>query len=579
MKIWTEEEKRTYTASEDFKSNIENGFRYVDKTDLLIPLLNREHESTFFLRPRRFGKTLTLSMIRRFVEDTRDETLNAENRELFRGLKIMEAGEKYTRQMTSYPVINLTLQAVKGGSFDVAVDALQYLITKAYGEKSYLMNSPTLNENDKRYFERIFNGNDDRGKEASLNDFLFSLKNLTEFLRKDSGKRAVVLIDEYDVPLEKAYQDGYYSNMVSVIGPLLQNVLKTNSENLQFAVVTGCLRIAKEEIYTGLNNPDVNTVLSRNESDAIGFTEKEVKKLLDDSGVGDHIGQVREWYDGYRFGDSIIYNPWSVIKFIEDLTVSPDAPPLTYWANTSGNAIIRELAERADEETREKIERAMQGEEIRFSLQDNIVYSELYNNPDNVLNVMLYTGYLTATGFDGETIQARIPNLEVHKIYKKQIGDWFRESVKAFDVRALYTALTEGDSAKAEQILTDEFMAAMSYYDTVEAFYHGIMLTLMQLNRNYICVSNRESGSGRFDIIAKQRTRWELAIILEAKISEKGTDMLSDAREVAKQITEKEYYTELQREGYEKIMYYGISFFQKRCRVVKGETFTLPASF
>ena len=355
MKVWLEEEKRTCTASEDFKSNIENGFRYVDKTDLLIPLLNREHESTFFLRPRRFGKTLTLSMIRRFVEDTRDETLNAENRELFRGLKIMEAGEKYTRQMTSYPVINLTLQAVKGGSFDLAIGALQHLITKAYGEKSYLMNSPALNENDKRYFERIFKGNDDRGKEASLNDFLFSLKNLTEFLRKDSGKRAVVLIDEYDVPLEKAYQDGYYSDMVSVIGPLLQNVLKTNSENLQFAVVTGCLRIAKEGIYTGLNNPDVNTVLSRNGSDAIGFTEEEVKKLLDDSSVGDHFEQVSEWYDGYRFGDSIIYNPWSVIKFIEDLTVSPDAPPLTYWANTSGNAIIRELAERADEETREKI--------------------------------------------------------------------------------------------------------------------------------------------------------------------------------------------------------------------------------
>lgn len=573
MKLWSEKQKMTYTASEDFKKNMEAGFRYVDKTDILIPLLNAGHETTFFLRPRRFGKTLTLSMIRRFVEDTRDEKLNAENRDLFRGLKIMEAGEKYTRQMTSYPVINLTLQGVKGGSFDVALDMLQNIISDAYGEKSYLLSSSALDEKEKSYFRRIRGL--EEGNESTLGDFLMSLKRLTEFLRKDSGKRAVVLIDEYDVPLEKAYQDGYYSSMVSVIGPLLQNMLKTNSENLQFAVVTGCLRIAKEGIYTGLNNPEINTVLTQGKNDYIGFTEEEVRNLLTESGVRDHFDEVREWYDGYRFGDSKIYNPWSVIKHIEALNRTSSAYPLTYWANTSGNAIIRELAERADKETREKIEQVMQGEEICFSLQDNIVYSELYNNSDNVLNVMLSAGYLTATAFDGEAIRARIPNLEVHKIYKKQIGDWFRESVKTFDARALYAAFEQGDSAKVEQILTDEFMAAMSYYDTVEAFYHGIMLTLMQLNQNYICISNRESGNGRFDVVAKQLTRWELAFILEVKVSDKVTDLLLDARVGAKQIAEKEYFKELQREGYEKIMCYGISFCQKRCRVVQGETYTV----
>ena len=565
MKMWLENEKKTCTASEDFKSNIEDGFRYVDKTDLLIPLLNLEHETTFFLRPRRFGKTLTLSMIRRFVEDTRDERLNAENRELFRGLKIMEAGEKYTRQMTSYPVINLTLQSVKGGSFDVAFGMLQHIISNAYGEKSYLLSSPALNETEKAYFRSIRGQN--AGNGSMLEEFLLSLKRLTEFLRKDSGKRAVVLIDEYDVPLEKADQDGYYSRMVGVIGPLLQNVLKTNSENLQFAVLTGCLHID----YSGQNNAEINTVLTWGKNDYIGFTEEEVRRLLTDSGVGKHFDQVQKMYDGYRFGDSKIYNPWSVIKFIEDLKASPDAPPLTYWGSTSGNDIIRKLAEKANGETRGKIEQLMQGEEICFPLQDNIVYSELYNNPDHMLNVMLFAGYLTATAFDGETIRARIPNLEVHEIYKWQIGDWFRESVKMFDVKALYTALTQGDSAKAEQILTDRFMAAINDYDTAEDFYRTVILTLMKLNQKYICTGNRESGNGRFGIVAKQRTRWELAFILESKVSDKVTDLLSDARKVAKKTTEKE----LQQEGYEKIMCYGISFCQKRCRVVQGETYTV----
>ena len=570
MRMWLEEEKKTYTASEDFKSNQMEGFRYVDKTELLVSLLEREHETTFFLRPRRFGKTLTLSMIRYFVEDTRDETLNAENRELFQGLKIMDAGEKYTRQMTSYPVINLTLQSVKSDQFEDAYEGLTEIIRKLYQEKKYLLNSPSLDDLDLCYFERILWGRDKNGQEVSLRDYKISLQRLTEFVRKDAGKKAVVLIDEYDVPLEKAYQSGFYSQMVNIIGPLLQNVLKTNSNNLQFAVVTGCLRVAKGGIYTGLKNPDVNTVLSHRGSEAIGFTEEETKKLLSDSSVGDHYQQVKEWYDGYRFGDAVIYNPWSVIKFIEDLTVNPKAPPLTYWANTSGNAIIRELADRADEDTRGKIEQAMQGEEISFPLRDNIVYSELYKDPDNVLNVMLSAGYLTATSFDGEMIQARIPNREVLKIYRDQIGDWFRESVKTFDVQSLYQALEQGDAARAEQILTDEFMSAMSYYDTAEAFYHGVLLTLMQLNRNYLCTSNRESGRGRFDILAKQKTRWDLAYILEVKVSEEVSNMLSDARTGAKQIEQKEYFAELQREGYQRIITYCISFCQKRCRVVSG---------
>lgn len=572
MKLWLEEEKKTCTASEDFKKNQEAGVRYVDKTELLIPLLEGNHETTFFLRPRRFGKTLTLSMIRRFVEDTRDEALNEENRELFKGLKIMDAGEKYTRHMICYPVINMTLQTIKADRFSDAWQGLQDLILGLYSEKRYLLDSDALSEEDHDYYRRVLRGIDGQGKEVTKMDYLNSLKKLSYFLRKDSGRKTVVLIDEYDVPLEHAYSNGYHKEMVGVIGPLLQNVLKTNSDNLQFAVVTGCLRIAKEGIYTGLNNPEINTVLMSGKNDSIGFTEQEVRKLLKDSGFGDYFDQIKEWYDGYRFGDSVIYNPWSVIKHIEALNRSLASPPLTYWANTSSNAIIRELAERADTDTRAKIEQVMQGKEISFALRDNVVYSELYSDPDNVLNVMLSAGYLTATSFDGETIWARIPNREVRKIYRDQIGEWFRESVKTFDGRAFYAALEQGNAVQVEQILTDEFMSAMSFYDTVEAFYHGVLLTLMQLNRNYLCTSNRESGTGRFDIMAKQNTRWDLAFILEAKVSAKPADMLSDAKQGAKQIAEKEYCTELQREGYRKIMTYSISFCEKRCRVIWGET-------
>ena len=574
MRNWREEEKRTFTASEDFKRNLEDGFRYVDKTELLIPLLRRDHEATFFLRPRRFGKTLTLSMIRYFVEDTRDEKLNAENRELFQGMKIMNAGEKYIRQMTSYPVINLTLQIVASDNMEHAMDLLVSVIQSVYQKKLYLLEENRLNDPDRRFFQRIMYRKDELGQEASQADYVDSLRRLSEMLRKDAGKQAVVLIDEYDVPLEKAYQNGYYEEMVQVIGPMLQSVLKTNSDNLQFAVITGCLRIAKEGIYTGLNSPEVNTVLSHWGGDYIGFTETETRKLLDDSGVGDHFDQVKEWYDGYRFGNTVIYNPWSVIKHIEALNRAPDSPPLTYWANTSGNAIIRDLAAHANEKQREQIESLLQQGEITFSLRDNIVYNELFADPDNVWNVMLSAGYLTATEFDGDMIRARIPNKEVFRIYRDQIRGWFQETMKSFHVSELYLAMEQGNASEVERILNEKFLSSMSYYDSAESFYHGVLLTLMQLNEQFFCASNRESGDGRFDIMAKRKIAWDLAFVLEVKISEKDSDMMNDAREGIAQILENQYVKDLQREEYQKIMTYAVAFCRKRCRVIQGKTFS-----
>ena len=566
-------EETTSTGSEDFKRNRMDGKRYIDKTALLVPLLNGDHESTFFLRPRRFGKTLTLSMIRYFVEDTRNPELNEENRSLFQGLRIMEMGEKYTSQMTSYPVIHLTLQTASGDHFEDAFQSVKLLIQKAYGDKIYLLRSERLLQHDKLYFQRILLGSDDQGQEATIADYRISLKRLTEFLCMDSGTRAVVLLDEYDVPLEKAYQNGYYREMVGLIGPMLQNVLKTNSENLQFAVITGCLRIAKEGIYTGLNNPEINTVYSDRLSDAIGFTEPEVQKLLADSGFPDHYQEVKEWYDGYRFGETVIYNPWSVIKYIEDLTVNPKKTPLLYWANTSSNSIVRELANHADEVTREKAEKLVQGEEITFALKDDIVYNNLFTDPDNVFNVMLAAGYLTAVSSDAKEIRARVPNREVQMIYKSRFAEWFRESILTFDIQELYRMMEQGNAERMEEILTERFLASMSYYDTTEAFYHGVLLALMQLNTSFVCVSNRESGKGRFDIQCKRRAGRDLAFILEIKIVKRARDMIASSERAVEQVRNKRYASELEREGYRKILTYGISFCQKTCRITQGKTY------
>ena len=360
-----------------------------------------------------------------------------------------------------------------------------------------------------------------------------------------------------------------------MIGPMLQNALKTNTENLQFAVVTGCLRIAKEGIYTGLNNPEINTVISERNGDAIGFTDAEVQKLLADSGVAESFPDVKEWYDGYRFGNAVIYNPWSVIKFIEDRVVEPQCCPRLYWAGTSSNSIVRELAEHADNATREKAEKLVRGEEITIALKDDIVYDHLFQNPDNVFNVMLAAGYLTAVSMEVKTdridVRVRIPNREVRMIYKDKFAEWFRESIAAFDIRELYRMMEQGNTERMEEILTDCFLSSMSYFDTQEAFYHGVMLALMQLNREYLCRSNRESGSGRFDMVCRQQARWKLAFVLEFKVSASYRDMIADAKRAVDQISEKGYIADLLAEGYEKIMTYGFAFCAKRCRVIQGK--------
>ena len=452
MRDWFDENKKTSTGSEDFKKNIMNGIRYVDKTSLLAPLLGGTHETTFFLRPRRFGKTFTLSMIQYFVEDTRDPALNQENRSLFQGMRIMDMGERYTDMMTSFPVIHLTLQTVKGLTYETCYSTLVKLIGKLYSDNQWLLKSNTLDELDRHHFNRILYGKDENGQQIGQVDVTSSLHKLSLYMRKATGKEVVVLIDEYDVPLENAYRNGYYRKITEVIEPMLHNVLKANSDNLKFAVVTGRFHIVKGRISAGLNNPEINTVNSTLGGDAIGFTEAEVKHLLAYSCLEDHFDEVKEWYGGYCSGETVIYNPWSVIKFIEDLTASSSAKPKLYWCGTSENAIILELAKHADGTTREKTETLMQGGEITFALRDDIVYDNLFEDHDNVFNVMLATGYLTATETTATTVKARIPNKEVLEIYRQKLSQWFNESLSSFNAQELYAMMESGNEEQVEQI-------------------------------------------------------------------------------------------------------------------------------
>lgn len=570
--------RKTSTASEDFKKNIQSGKRYVDKTKILVSLLDLDHETSFFLRPRRFGKTLMISMLRYFLEDTLDEAKNRENRALFADMEIMREGAFYTEQMTSYPVISLTFQGIKGGTYETAYNLLVSIISAEYNRHRYLLDSDRISPEHKVYYQKILESiTREEGVPLPVSELVVSLQRLSGYLTAAHGKKAVILIDEYDVPLEKAWQDGYYEQMAAVVSALLQNVLKTNSENLQFAVITGCLRIAKESIYTGLNNPRIDTVLSRQFAGSFGFTEEEVRKLLSDSGLQDQYGLVKEWYDGYTFGNTTVYNPWSVINFIEDFEKEQNTVPGTPRAGTSSNLIIRELAARGSTAVKEKAEMLMRGEAIQFRERDNIVYSELTYHDDNVFNVMLHSGYLTAVSFDGENITAVIPNREVMKIYRDQISDWFSGSLGTFDVKNLYQSLLRGGStgaAEVQRILTEKFLSSMSYFDTQEAYYHGVLLALLQLNETYLVTSSREAGKGRFDLQSRERGFRRYAIIVEVKVTKTSRSLYADAKRAASQIRTKRYAIEALREGYETVFTYGISFFQKDCAVSAGEKYT-----
>ena len=557
---------------DDFRKLRESHFYYVDKTRLIEQLLLNWSEVTLFTRPRRFGKTLNMSMLKSFFDIGTDKAL-------FDGLYISGNKELCDEYMGKFPVIFLSLKGVEGLTYDEAFEAFVRIMGKEVTRLSFLADSDKLTQIEQEQYKGLTimkNGRLVFDKEKLIS----SLQLLSQLLYKHYGKKVVILIDEYDVPLDKAFQNGYYKEMVSLIRGLFGQALKTN-EFLQFAVLTGCLRISKESIFTGLNNFKVMSITDSRFDEQFGFTDSEVKKLLSDYGMASHFDEVKEWYDGYHFGKADVYCPWDVINHVDHLRDDSDAKPQTYWINSSGNSLVRRLINRADSSTKDEIERLIAGEAIEKVIRQDLTYDEIENSIDNIWSVLFTTGYLTKIGEvklpDSESYAYKlvIPNKEVREVFVLQIQEWFK-AVVANDndtMKLLSRAVLDKDETILARQLNIVMGRMISILDTKapddmkENFYHGLLLGLLRgSNPDWLIKSNRESGDGFSDILIKPENP-DLGIVIEVKYAKefKGLDTACDA--AMAQIKQKRYDETLRDEGRCDILAYGIAFCRKRCRV------------
>ena len=557
---------------DDFRKLRESHFYYVDKTRLIEQLLLNWSEVTLFTRPRRFGKTLNMSMLKSFFDIGTDEAL-------FDGLYISGNKELCDEYMGKYPVIFLSLKGVEGLTYEEAFEAFVRIMGKEVNRVSFLADSDKLTQIEREQYKGLTimkNGRLAFDKEKLIS----SLQLLSQLLYKHYGKKTIILIDEYDVPLDKAFQNGYYNEMVSLIRGLFGQALKTN-EFLQFAVLTGCLRISKESIFTGLNNFKVVSITDSRFDEQFGFTDEEVRKLLSDYGMDSHFDEVKEWYDGYHFGRADVYCPWDVINHADHLRDDGDAKPQTYWINSSGNSLVRRLINRADSSTKDEIERLIAGEAIEKVIRQDLTYDEIENSIDNIWSVLFTTGYLTKVGevklADSESYAYKliIPNKEVREVFVLQIQEWFK-AVVANDndtMKLLSKAILDKDETILARQLNIVMGRMISILDTKapddmkENFYHGLLLGLLRgSNPEWLIRSNRESGDGFSDILIKPENP-DLGIVIEVKYAKefKKLDAACDA--AMAQIKEKRYDETLRDEGRCDILAYGIAFCRKRCRV------------
>ncbi|MDO4340609.1 MAG: AAA family ATPase [Eubacteriales bacterium] len=552
---------------DDFEKMITSDYYYVDKTMFIKELLDLKGEVNLFTRPRRFGKTLNLSMLQYFFENTGSTEKNEENRRLFCGLRIMSAGEEYTDQMGKYPVISLTLKSAKQNTFESAYFKIKEEIAGEFRRHEVLLESEKMSEEDRRIFRGIMN------REGSYDEYSSALKFLSACLFKVTGEKTVILLDEYDVPLENAYFSGFYDEMISFIRSLFESALKTN-RFLKFAVITGCLRISKESIFTGLNHLNIISVLDKRYSEHFGFTEQEVLQAMVHYGVEKRFDDMKKWYDGYTFGDTEVYNPWSVIKFLYDLDASINAFPRPYWINTSSNEIIKEMVKRADREMKGQLEILLDGKTLDIPVHEEITYGDMYDSGENLWNFLYFTGYLTKKEeyFSEATIflKVRIPNVEVKTIYQNTILNWFRDNLKKQDFRDLYRAMENRDAGRMSEILNEQLLSTISFYDSAENFYHGFLAGILSQSEQYLVQSNRETGNGRCDLMIKSPSLRGKAFVIEVKVSKGIDDLEKDAEIAIRQIHDRGYIKELQTEGYRDITCYGISFFRKDCEVRLG---------
>lgn len=543
-----------------------NGFYYIDKSGLIEQLVQLGGEVTLFTRPRRFGKTLNMSMLRSFFETGTDASL-------FDGLYISGNKEICDEYMGKYPVIFLSLKDVDGLKYENAKYRIMELIGREAERYFFLGDSDRLSENEKEQYKAVIalqNGK----YSMDENVLTSSLRLLSHLLFKHYGEKTVILIDEYDVPLDKAFQNGYYQEMVSLIRGLFGMALKTN-DSLQFAVLTGCLRISQESIFTGLNNFKVLSILDSRFDEQFGFTDQEVQKILDDYELSSHFEETKEWYDGYRFGNADIYCPWDVINYVEQLRYDPAAVPQDFWSNSSGNAMVRRFIDMADVSTKNEIEGLIAGESIEKDVTPELTYDELEKSIENLWSVLFTTGYLTHKGrTESGKYRLVIPNREVRNLFVKKIREWFSDVSRkdGQTLEQLCDAFVNKNVEKIEQIFGDYLWNTISIRDTAvakekkENFYHGILLGLLGYKSTWLIKSNAESGIGYSDILVEVPTN-RTGIVIELKYAEDG-DMDAACEEAMRQIEEKGYVAKLKQDGMRNFIRYGIACFKKDCRVV-----------
>lgn len=556
------ERKKLPVGIENFEEIRKEGFYYIDKTGLIRDLLNNWGKVNLFTRPRRFGKTLNMSMLKSFFEIGADKTL-------FDGLAISKETALCEEYMGKYPVVFLSLKGVDGLTFEDAYGMLRRIIRAEAFRMEYLAKSDRVSEKELRTFLRLLDEKDTKG------DILDSLKTLSSLLYQHYGQKMVLLIDEYDVPLDKAYHHGYYREMVALIRGLFGQALKTN-DSLQFAVLTGCLRVAKESIFTGLNNFKVLSIVDPRFDEHFGFTDVEVKKLLADYHLDRHFAEIKEWYDGYHFGEVDVYCPWDVINHVDLLRAKPDAKPQAYWINTSGNDMVKRFVDKADKTTQDEIERLISGEAIEKTVRLELTYDEVDKSIDNLWSVLFTTGYLTHAG---QTEDGRyrlvIPNREVREVFLLQLQEWFKREVvqKAHTVQPLCAAFLAGDAEEIRKCLTAIMGKMISVLDTKardeqkENFYHGLLLGLLRSEPTWLILSNAESGEGFSDILVEPENP-DAGLVIEVKYSPTLQGLDEACAKAMEQIKTRRYDERLRNEGREDILAYGIAFNRKRCKAV-----------
>ena len=560
--------KKLPVGIENFEEFFSEDFYYVDKTLFIRELLLNWGKVNLFTRPRRFGKSLNMSMLKCFFEVEADPVL-------FDGLKIMQEKELCEKYMGKFPVISISLKGVDGRDFESASAALRTIIGNEAARFRFLNSSDRLTDDEKESYAQLTEVGSSQGGIYTMTEKVAaaSLKTLSQLLSRHFGQKVILLIDEYDVPLDKAFQSGYYDEMLSLMRNVLGNALKTN-DSLYFAVLTGCLRISKESIFTGLNNLKVHTISDVRYDEYFGFTNSDVDELLESYGLSSYKGVIRDWYDGYRFGDTDVYCPWDVINYCDELLADPDAEPENYWANTSGNDLIRRLLKKADQSTKNDVECLINGGSVTKTIRQELTYREIEDSIDNIWSVLYSTGYLTCRRrVPGKKMELVLPNREVRDLFIDLIKDWFEETIQADSERIhrFCAAFPAGDTDVIQEMLGDYLWDSISVRDTAvrrnmkENFYHGMLLGLLRSQGSWLVKSNAETGEGYSDISIQTPDR--VGMVIELKYADNG-NLEAACREALRQTEEKKYAEGLKRRGMKKIIKYGIAFCEKECMVV-----------